>query len=150
MAPYSGTIIWPGMTAPAMMDAGGTAAANLLSSRGYMASFTHDMTTMRTRVLFYEIGSPPAPGVPMGVRVDWLDAYNAIPAVGQQNGGVADVGNMAAAAVGGARLAVAGEKAQDGKEENGVAVQQNGEGKKGESVLQMRKAHARAVVAGAA
>ncbi|KAK3904208.1 hypothetical protein C8A05DRAFT_32016 [Staphylotrichum tortipilum] len=140
LAPYQGTIIWPGLTNPAVMDAGGTIAANFLSNIGYMANFTHDMNTMHRRAA--------AAGVPMGVQVAWDNAFNAIPAGGQQDGGVIDVGTAAVAGVGTRALVAGG----DGGEKNGEKKQQNGdgaEGKKGETVLQIRKAHARAIVAGA-
>lgn len=140
LAPYVGTIIWPGMTNPLMMTQGGQLAANYLSSVGYIASYYIDTTTMRTHVDFFEVGSPPEPGVPLGVRVDWNDAYATIPAMGQANGGVRDIGRAAAAAV--------EAKTGDDAAANGAAT--NGAAPKGDdAALAVRKAHARAVVAAA-
>lgn len=137
------------------MDAGGEAAANALRERGYVATAWTDLETSSSRVSFFVIGTPPQDGgVPMGVRFDWQEAFQAIPGNnGQRNGGVVDAGGRSRTAA-----AAAGQQLQqqlllkggeDGKE-NGVE-RNGGEVKNGgEETLPVRKAHARAVVAGAA
>ncbi len=135
LAPYSGTIVWPGLTSRATMEDGGTQAANYLSQQNYIASAWLDVQTSTTHVDFFEVGSPPPPGVPLSVRVNWDDAFDSIvPNSGQQNGGVRDVGRLAA----------------QGDDAKGKVLEEATNGAKGPDVaLAVRKAHARAVAAAA-
>ena len=135
LAPYLGTIIWPGATPRATMINGGTLAANYLSQQDYIASAWLDDETNTTRVDFFKVGSPPPPGVPISVRVAWQDAFESIvPNSGQQDGGVRDVGRLAA----------------QGDDAKAKVVEEATNGAKGPDVaLAVRKAHARAVAAAA-
>ena len=135
LAPYAGTIAWPAHTPRGTMIDGGTQAANYLSQQNYIASAWLDEDNNTTRVDFFEVGSPPPPGVPLGVLTDWNDAFASItPNSGQVNRGVRDVG----------RLALQGDDAKGkvgGEAANGA--------KGSDVVLAVRKAHARAVAAAA-
>ncbi len=117
-----------------MID-GGTQAANYLSEVNYIASADLDEASRTTRVDFFEVGSPPRPGVPLGVRTDWNNAFASItPNSGQVNGGVRDIG----------RLAV-----QDDDTRGNAGGEVVNGGKASDVVLAVRKAHARAVAAAA-
>lgn len=135
LAPFRGTINWPANTAVATMTDGGTLAANYLSQQQYLASSFVDDDDMCTYVEFFEVGSPPPPGVPWGIREDWNNAFAAIvPNNGQMNGGVADTG----------RQALESDKSQNGTN----AAQANGQQRS--DSLQLRKALARAIAANGA